>query len=62
MIKIVKQIFNTPQEEDLDQKPADKQKKEKEAPKKDSLATALNSAEYKVIFDFFVIDIPDLVL
>ena len=59
IIKIIKQLFNTPQEDETD---AQKGKEGAPQPKKDSLATALNSQEYKAIFDFFVMDVADLVL
>lgn len=61
VIKVVKQIFNAPSEDIVDE---DKAKGGKEAPKekRDSLTSALNTKEYKVIFDFFVVEVADLVL
>ena len=58
VIKIIKQIFNTPEGGDVE--PG--QKGEKQPVKKDSLASALNSVEYKAIFDFFVSEVAGLVL
>jgi hypothetical protein len=48
VIKIVKTLFNKDQE--------------KEDDKKEPTGKAFNTAEYKKVFDFFVTDIPDLLL
>ena len=54
VIKIVKSIFNTEKD----------QQEGEEAPKKskDSLMQALNTSEYKMIFDFFVSEVAGLII
>ena len=56
IIRIVKQIFNTPQTEEEGATKQDQQTR------KDKLSQALNTKEYSKIFQFFVSELADLVL
>ena len=58
VIKIVKQLFNNIEKDDK----KDDEKPDARNQNKDSLVRALNTAEYRKMFDFFVTETADLVL
>lgn len=58
VIKIVKQLFNNIEKDDKN----DDDKPDVRNQNKDSLVRALNTAEYRKMFDFFVTETADLVL
>jgi hypothetical protein len=58
VIKIVKQLFNNIEKDDQ----KDDDKPDVRNQNKDALVRALNTAEYRKMFDFFVTETADLVL
>lgn len=58
VIKIVKQLFNNIEKDDK----KDDDKPDVRNQNKDALVRALNTAEYRKMFDFFVTETADLVL
>lgn len=69
VIKIVKQVFNSEQQQDKEYESADdadpKKKKKAKQPKskkQTQISAALNSKEYEKILDFFTVEVPALII